>query len=179
MMHTGKLRDGSLLYPAMPCRTRRTPRSRAPTPTPSTRSSCRRPPCITPNRAHELRFPFNKRQLLLGWRLLFFMEGEYQPDPKQSAEWNRGAYLVEGLGHCSMCHTAINALEGNVSSKAFEGRLIQIQNWYAPSLTSNKEAGLGEWSIDEIVELLHADVSHKGAVYGPMAEVVYDTACNT
>jgi len=133
------------------------------------------PPVHQPNRQHELRFPFNRRELLLGWRSLFFKQGEYEPDPKQSAEWNRGAYLVEGLGHCSMCHTAINALGGNVSSKAFEGGLIPIQNWYAPSLTSNREAGLGDWSIDEIVGLLHAGVSNRGAVYGPMAEVVYDS----
>ncbi len=112
-----------------------------------------------PNRAHELCFPFNQRQLLIGWRSLFFKEGEYRPDPKQSAQWNRGAYLVEGLGHCSMCHTAINAFGGNVTSKSFEGGLIPIQNWYAPSLTSNREAGLGDWSIDDIVGLLHAGVS--------------------
>ncbi len=173
MMHTGKSRDGSLLYPAMPY-TSYTKVSRADSD--AIYAFLMSTPAVhQPNRPHELRFPFNKRQLLLGWRSLFFREGEYQPDPKQSAEWNRGAYLVEGLGHCSMCHTAINALGGNVSSKAFEGGLIPIQNWYAPSLTSNKEAGLGDWNIDEIVGLLHAGVSNKGAVYGPMAEVVYDS----
>ena len=104
-----------------------------------------------PNRPHDLRFPYNNRSLILGWRTLFFQEGEYQPDPAKSAEWNRGAYLVQGLGHCGMCHTPINALGGNSQSQAFEGGLIPMQNWYAPSLTSNKEAGLGEWSIDEIV----------------------------
>jgi mono/diheme cytochrome c family protein len=173
MMHTGKSRDGSLLYPAMPF-TSYTKVSRADSDA-IYAFLMSTPPVHQPNRPHELRFPFNKRQLLLGWRSLFFSQGEYKPDPKQSVEWNRGAYLVEGLGHCSMCHTAINALGGNVSSKAFEGGLIPIQNWYAPSLTSNKEAGLGEWSIDEIVDLLHAGVSKKGAVYGPMAEVVYDS----
>jgi mono/diheme cytochrome c family protein len=123
---------------------------------------------------NDLRFPFNNRQLILGWRTLFFQEGEYQPDRSKSAEWNRGAYLVEGLGHCSMCHTPINALGGSSQSQAFEGGLIPMQNWYAPSLTSNKEAGLGEWSIEEIVDLLRIGVSHRGAVYGPMAEVTYD-----
>ena len=72
------------------------------------------------------------------------------PDPKQSAQWNRGAYLVEGLGHCSMCHTAINVLGGSSESKEFEGGMIPNQNWYAPSLTSNREAGLGDWSIKDI-----------------------------
>jgi mono/diheme cytochrome c family protein len=131
------------------------------------------PPVHQQNRPHELRFPFNRRDLLLGWRTLYFKEGEYQPDPKQSAQWNRGGYLVEGLGHCSMCHTAINALGGSSESKAFEGGMIPNQNWYAPSLTSNREAGLGEWSIQEIADLLQVGTSHRGAVYGPMAEVVY------
>jgi len=113
--------------------------------------------------------------LLYGWRMLYMKPGEYQPDTTQSVEWNRGAYLVEGLGHCTMCHTAINALGGNSASKRFEGGLIPVQNWYAPSLTSNKEAGLGDWSIEDISDLLQSGVSNRGAVYGPMAEVVYDS----
>jgi mono/diheme cytochrome c family protein len=74
-----------------------------------------------------------------------------------------------------MCHTAINALGGSSDSKAFQGGLIPMQNWYAPSLTSNKEAGLGDWSVAEISDYLRNGVSHRGAVYGPMAEVVYDS----
>jgi mono/diheme cytochrome c family protein len=127
------------------------------------------------NRPHDLKFPFNNRSLILGWRTLFFNEGVYKPDPTKSAEWNRGAYLVEGLGHCGMCHTAINALGGSSESQAFEGGLIPMQNWYAPSLTSNKEAGLGDWTIEEISDYLRKGVSARGAVYGPMAEVVYNS----
>jgi mono/diheme cytochrome c family protein len=172
-MHTGRFPDGGLIYPAMPFASY----------TKVTRADCDAifaylrsvPPVHQPNRANDLRFPFNNRQLILGWRTLFFEEGEYQPDPTKSAEWNRGAYLVEGLGHCSMCHTPINALGGSSQSQAFQGGLIPMQNWYAPSLTSNKEAGLGEWSIEEIVDLLRNGVSHRGAVYGPMAEVTYDS----
>jgi mono/diheme cytochrome c family protein len=168
-MHTGRFPDGGLIYPAMPFASY----------TKVTREDCDAifaylrsvPPVHQPNRPNDLRFPFNNRQLILGWRTLFFQEGEYQPDPTKSAEWNRGAYLVEGLGHCSMCHTPINALGGSSQSQAFEGGLIPMQNWYAPSLTSNKEAGLGEWSIEE----LRIGVSHRGAVYGPMAEVTYDS----
>ncbi|WP_321929237.1 c-type cytochrome [Paraburkholderia guartelaensis] len=173
MLHEGKSRDGTLLYPAMPFASY----------TKVTRADSdaifayllSTQPVHKENRPHDLRFPYNKRALLLGWRTLFFRQGEFKPDPTQSAEWNRGAYLVEGLGHCTMCHTAINALGGNSPSKAFEGGLIPVQNWYAPSLTSNKEAGLGDWSIEDIVDLLHAGVSKRGAVYGPMAEVVYDS----
>ncbi|KWE50858.1 alcohol dehydrogenase [Burkholderia ubonensis] len=173
VMHEGKSRDGEFLYPAMPFASY----------TKVTRADSdaiyayllSTPPSHQRNRPHDLRFPFNQRQLLLGWRTLFFREGEFKPDPTQSVEWNRGAYLVEGLGHCTMCHTEINALGGNVRSKEYQGGLIPLQNWYAPSLTSNREAGLGDWSITDIVGLLHAGISNRGAVYGPMAEVVYDS----
>ncbi len=172
-MHDGKSRDGSYIYPAMPFGSY----------TKVTRADSDAiytyllsvPPIRQPNRAHELSFPFNRRELLLGWRTLFFREGEFKADPAQSAEWNRGAYLVEGLGHCTMCHTEINALGGNIRSKEYQGGLIPLQNWYAPSLTSNREAGLGDWSIADIVGLLNAGISNRGAVYGPMAEVVYDS----
>jgi mono/diheme cytochrome c family protein len=172
-MHTGRFPDGGLIYPAMPFGSY----------TKVTRADCNAifaylrsvPPAHQPNRPHDLRFPFNNRQLILGWRTLFFQEGEYQPDLTKSAEWNRGAYLVEGLGHCAMCHSPINALGGSSESQAFEGGLIPMQNWYAPSLTSNKEAGLGEWSIEEIVDLLRTGVSKRGAVYGPMAEVTFNS----
>jgi mono/diheme cytochrome c family protein len=170
MMHTGRSIDGSLLYPAMPFASY----------TKVTRDDSDAifaflksvQAVQQPNRPHDLRFPYNNRSLIIGWRTLFFTEGEYKPDATKSAEWNRGAYLVEGLGHCGMCHTAINALGGSSESQAFEGGLIPMQNWYAPSLTSNKEAGLGDWSIKDITDLLRDGVSHRGAVYGPMADVV-------
>lgn len=173
MMHTGVSRDGKLLYPAMPFASY----------TQVTRDDSDAifaylmsvPPVKQKNREHELRFPFNNRELLIGWRTLYFKEGEFKPDPAQTVEWNRGAYLVKGLGHCAMCHTAVNALGGSSESKAFEGGMIPNQNWYAPSLTSNREAGLGEWEIAEIADLLQVGVSHRGTVYGPMAEVVYNS----
>jgi mono/diheme cytochrome c family protein len=173
MMHTGISRSGALLYPAMPFASY----------TKVTRADSDAiyaylmsvPPVKLANRPHELRFPFNNRDLLLGWRTLYFKEGEYVPDPAQSAQWNRGAYLVQGLGHCAMCHTAVNALGGSSESKAFEGGMIPNQNWYAPSLTSNREAGLGNWDIKDITALLQVGVSHRGTVYGPMAEVVFNS----
>jgi mono/diheme cytochrome c family protein len=172
-MHNGRFPDGGLIYPAMPFASY----------TKVTRADSDAifaylktiTPIRQPNREHELDFPYNNRSLILGWRTLYFSEGEYQPDPKQSAEWNRGAYLVEGLGHCGMCHTPINALGGSSESEAFKGGLIPMQDWYAPSLTSNKEAGLGDWSIEEISDLLQKGISNHGVVYGPMAEVVYDS----
>jgi mono/diheme cytochrome c family protein len=173
MMHTGISRDGTLLYPAMPFASY----------SKVTRADTDAifaylmsvPPVRQKNRPHELRFPYNQRELLVGWRTLYFREGEYQPDPAQSAQWNRGAYLVQGLGHCAMCHTKVNALGGSSESQAFEGGMIPNQNWYAPSLTSNREAGLGDWSLEDIADLLQVGASHRGAVYGPMAEVTYNS----
>jgi mono/diheme cytochrome c family protein len=173
MMHDGRSPDGGLIYPAMPFGSYTT----------MTRADSDAifaylktvPPVSKPAREHDLKFPFNNRILLTGWRTLFFKEGEYKPDSTKSAEWNRGAYLVQGPGHCGMCHTAINALGGNSQSEAYEGGLIPMQNWYAPSLTENPENGLGDWSIDEISDLLRAGVSKRGAVYGPMADVVFNS----
>lgn len=173
MMHTGISKDGTLLYPAMPFASY----------TKVTREDSDAihaylmsvPPVAQKNRPHELRFPYNKRELLVGWRTLYFREGEYRADAAQSVQWNRGAYLVQGLGHCAMCHTAVNALGGSREANAFEGGMIPNQNWYAPSLTSNREAGLGNWSIKDIKDLLQTGVSHRSTVYGPMAEVTYNS----
>jgi mono/diheme cytochrome c family protein len=173
MMHTGRSRTGDLLYPAMPFASY-TKVTRADTDAifAYLRSV---PPVRLASRQHDLRFPYNNRALLIGWRTLYFTEGEYQPDRSKSVEWNRGAYLVQGLGHCAMCHTPINALGGSSQEQAFQGGLIPMQNWYAPSLTSNREAGLGNWEIRDIVDLLQAGVSNRATVYGPMAEVTYNS----
>ena len=173
VMHDGRSRDSGLLYPAMPFASY----------TKVTRSDSDAifaylktiPPVRQKDRPNDLRFPYDNRALIIGWRTLFFTQDEYQPDPHQSAEWNRGAYLVEGLGHCGMCHTPINALGGSSETKKFQGGLIPMQNWYAPSLTSNQEAGLGDWSIDDIIDYLKTGKSKRGIVYGPMAEVVYNS----
>ena len=172
-LHQGIGRDGSLLYPAMPFASyTRVTRSDSDAIYAYLMS-------VTPvkqrNRPHELRFPYNQRELLVGWRTLYFREGEFQPDPSQTPQWNRGAYLVEGLGHCAMCHTQVNRLGGSVESRAFEGGMIPNQNWYAPSLTSNREAGLGDWSIQDIKDLLQTGVSRRSTVYGPMAEVTVNS----
>jgi mono/diheme cytochrome c family protein len=172
-MHTGRFPDGGLLYPAMPFGSyTKVPRQDSDAIFAYLKSV---PPVRRADRPHDLQFPYNNRSLILGWRTLYFSEGEYRPDATKSDEWNRGAYLVGGLGHCAMCHTAINALGGSSESEAFQGGLIPMQNWYAPSLTSNKEAGLGDWSLKDISDLLRTGVSKRGVVYGPMAEVVYNS----
>lgn len=168
-LHEGKSRDGSLLYPAFPYTNY----------TLVTREDAEAmyaylrtlSPVSRQNRPHEMRFPYDKRPLLAGWRALYFKEGTFTPDPAQSPEWNRGAYLVEGLGHCNACHAARSAL-GGVRQDDVGGGLIPMLNWYAPSLTSNKETGLGDWEVKEVVQLLKTGVSARGVVFGPMAEVV-------
>ena len=173
MLHTGHSRDGTLLYPAMPF----------PAYTKVTREDSDAlfaylrtlKPVSQSNRENELRFPYNNRSLMFGWRALYFTEGTFKPAPRQSVQFNRGAYLVQGLGHCASCHSTINALGGSSEDSAFAGGLIPLQNWYAPSLTSNQESGLGNWSVPDIAALLKGGTSMRGAVYGPMAEVTHDS----
>ena len=172
-MHNGRFPDGGLIYPAMPFASyTKVTRADSDAIFAYLRSI---PAARQKDREHDLRFPYGNRQLVLGWRTLFFKEGEYKTDPSKSADWNRGAYLVEGLGHCGMCHSPINALGGTSQSDAFKGGLIPMQDWYAPSLTSNREGGLGDWSIEDITALLKTGVSARGVVYGPMAEVVHNS----
>lgn len=173
VMHEGIGKDGELLYPAMPFQDY-TQVTRADSD--AIFAYLKSVPAVDrPNTPDALRFPYSIRALVTGWRALYFRSGNYTPDPAESAQWNRGAYLVDGLGHCGMCHTPINALGGSSQAEAFQGGLIPEQDWYAPSLTSNKEGGLGEWSLKDIADLLKVGTSMRGAVYGPMAEVVYDS----
>jgi mono/diheme cytochrome c family protein len=167
-LHNGKSRDGRLLYPAFPY-TNYTKVTR--TDADALYAFLHSLPAVKrANTPHNLRFPFNQQFAVAGWRLLFFKPGVYQPAPAESPTWNRGAYLVEGLGHCSACHSSRNAagaVEGSLG-----GGLIPTIGWYAPSLTSDAEAGLGSWEIPHIVQLLKTGVSARATVFGPMAEVV-------
>ncbi|AMO96819.1 cytochrome c family protein [Collimonas fungivorans] len=169
-LHNGKSKDGSLLYPAFPYTNyTKVTRSDADAMFAYLRSV---PAVQQKNRQHDLRFPYNNRFLLYGWRALYFRPGVYQDETQQSVEWNRGAYLVQGLGHCSACHTTRNALGGTDLKADLGGGFIPVVNWYAPSLTSDQEIGLGDWDIEHITGLLKNGVSPRGTVLGPMAEVV-------
>ncbi|HEY4134987.1 MAG TPA: c-type cytochrome [Alphaproteobacteria bacterium] len=117
---------------------------------------------------NQLPFPFNMRFVMTFWNALFFTPGEFKDNPQKSAEWNRGAYLVEGLGHCASCHTAKNALGGDET--AMEGG--NLQNWFAPNLTGDKRVGLGGWSADDLVDYLKTGHTAHTAASGPMAEVI-------
>ncbi len=169
-LHNGKRRDGSFLYPAFPYTNfTKVTREDADALYAYLRSL---PATEQANREHDLRFPFNQRWLLAFWRALYFTPGEFRADTSQSADYNRGAYLVQGLGHCSACHTSRNALGGSVTARELAGGMIPMQNWQAASLTSDQESGLGAWQSNDIEDLLKTGVSAKAAVYGPMAEVV-------
>jgi mono/diheme cytochrome c family protein len=115
-------------------------------------------------------WPLNYRGLMLGWDFLFFTPDAFHPDQSKSAEWNRGAYLVEGLGHCGACHTPKNVLGADKVSEALQG--AKIQGWLAPKLAGNPMDGIGAWSIDELTEYLRTGRNKHSAVKGPMAEVV-------
>lgn len=99
----------------------------------------------------------------------------YQEKVDRSAEWNRGAYLVQGLGHCSACHTTRDAFGGTIADRDLAGGMIPMLNWYASPLIANAGAGLEDWEVDDVADLLKTGVSRQGAVFGPMAEVVSES----
>jgi len=132
------------------------------------------PPTHETRRKDDVPFPFNVRLAQWGWKLLFFYpnRGQFQPDAKHNAEWNRGAYLVEGLEHCGMCHTPINLLGAPKLKYAYTGNFID--GYYAPNISG---ARLKDYSIEQIVNVFKTGVtlSGRGKVGGPMAEVNSDS----
>jgi mono/diheme cytochrome c family protein len=162
-MHNGKSRDGRFLYPAFPY----------PNYTKVTRADSDAlyaylrtlAPVRQANRPPELRFPYNQRALLAFWRTLYFSPGQYQPVAQQSVAWNRGAYLVQGLGHCSACHAARDALGGTLGAERLGGGALGKDGWHALPLGGVRDRR-------ELAELLHTGVSERNAVAGPMAAVV-------
>ncbi|WP_297695953.1 cytochrome c [Phenylobacterium sp.] len=125
-----------------------------------------------PNR-DQLPFPFNIRFFVRFWNMLFLKEGPFQPNPGKSAEWNRGAYLVEALGHCQACHTPSNFLGGPKRGQAFRGGAFP--GWFAPDLTPNRRTGLGSWSRADLIEFLKTGRNAHAQASGEMGEVVADS----
>lgn len=120
--------------------------------------------------ANQLPFPYNQRWSLFGWNALNFTAGVFKPDTNKSEQWNRGAYLVEGPGHCGTCHTPKNALGGDKDSEALQG--FVIQGWNAPNITTDQHTGIGGWSVNDIVAYLKKGANRFDLASGPMAEVV-------
>src|SRR5712671_4131001 len=129
-----------------------------------------RQPVHAPARANELSFPLDQRFVIAGWKLLFLRREIFQPDDSKSAEWNRGAYLVEGLAHCGACHTPRNALGAERASAPFAGG--DVDNWHAYAINAQSPSPV-PWDADALFLYLrdgwHPD---HGVARGPMAQVV-------
>jgi mono/diheme cytochrome c family protein len=169
-MHQGRSRDGRLLNPAFPYTSF----------TRITRTDSDAlfaflqtlPLNKQPNKEHALRWPFGTQAALALWQTFYFAPGVFEPDTNKTSEWNRGAYLVRGLGHCGACHTPRNALGASKVELELAGGMIPKQNWYAPSLLSPQEAGGPHGNPQHLAALLKSGRSPSGSATGPMAEVV-------
>ncbi|MBV8791128.1 MAG: cytochrome c, partial [Pseudolabrys sp.] len=132
------------------------------------------PPVSGKVRDHDLRFPFNIRRMVGGWKLLFLDGKEFQPDKTQSTQWNRGAYLVNGPGHCAECHSPRNALGAIVAGKRFAGGPSPDGQGGVPNIT---QAKLKDWKIEDIAETLDSGMTpDSDRVGGAMVEVVSNTS---
>ncbi|MGX4771119.1 c-type cytochrome [Bradyrhizobium guangdongense] len=167
-LHQGIAADGSYLYPAFPypwyTKVTREDSDALKAFLSSLEPISNSPP---PN---KLDWPLNDRVVMKGWNELFFHEGTFKPNSQKSPQWNRGAYLVEGLGHCGACHTPTNVLGGAKTASALHGGILQ--DWFAPNLTGDVRSGLGTWSIDEITTFLKTGRNSRTVAYGPMSEVI-------
>jgi cbb3-type cytochrome c oxidase subunit III len=163
----GRSRDGARLYPAMPfpCYTRMSRQDvtdiRAYLDTVEPVHNA-----VTVNR---LPFPFDLRSSMIAWDAMYFTPGEFRPDASKSKEWNRGAYLVQGPGHCGACHTPKTLLGSDESSKALHGSVLQ--GWTAPEITG-KQGSLRDWSVEDIAAYLKTGHNKNAAAAGLMGEVV-------
>ena len=173
-MTLGRSRDGRMLYPAFPY----------PNFSQITRDDCDAlfaylmngvKPVARVNTAHTLQFPFDSQLALAVWRALYFKPKTFQPESGQSADWNRGAYLVQGLAHCGACHSTRNALGAPVAGHAYDGAMMPGNDWYAPSLTAASEASVANWSLAEIAAWLKDGATPKASALGPMAEVIFQS----
>jgi mono/diheme cytochrome c family protein len=122
-------------------------------------------------KSNQLPFPLNVRTGMMVWDQLFFSPGSFKPDPNKSAEWNRGAYLVEGPGHCGMCHTPKNFLGGDKTSERLEG--YNLQGWLAPDITNDNRRGVGSWSVEQIAAYLKNGANEFATGNGLMAETIH------
>jgi mono/diheme cytochrome c family protein len=122
----------------------------------------------------QLPFPFSIRASMIAWNWLFFTPGRFRPDPRKSADWNRGAYLVEGPMHCGMCHTPKNLLGGDETGRYLHG--YSLQGWFAPNITNSNYRGLGSWDVNAIATYLKTGHNQYADASGPMGEEVADSS---
>ncbi|EKS71648.1 MULTISPECIES: c-type cytochrome [Caballeronia] len=173
----GKRRDGERLYPAMPYASFAKMNDADVTALYAYLMHGVTPAAKRAPRTH-LPFPFNQRWGMLFWTFAFGNRDEFSPDPKQSAQWNRGAYLVQGLGHCGACHTprgpAYNELGYSEASPLYLTGGV-VDHWLAPNLTGDRGSGLGRWSRQDIVNFLRTGHGAGTIAFGAMAPAVEDS----
>ena len=166
-VRNGMRRDGKRLYPAMPF----------PYFARMTREDIKDirayletvEPVHNPVKVNQLPFPLNQRMAMTVWDKLYFTPGEFMERSDKSKQWNRGAYLVEGPGHCGACHTPKTALGGDKSDKRLQG--YTLQGWVAPDITSG-QGPLADWSADDLAQYLKTGHNRYAAAAGLMGEVV-------
>ncbi len=125
------------------------------------------------DRPHELPWYLRFRPLIGVWKWLYFTPGGYQPDPTKSAQWNRGAYLVEGPGHCAECHTPRNILGGFIKGKALAGTRNGPEGAVVPNITPDEQTGIGSWSQSDLIQYFDDGMRPDGDFAGgPMAEEI-------
>ncbi|HEY2356765.1 MAG TPA: cytochrome c [Phenylobacterium sp.] len=168
-LHHGVRRDGARLYPAFPYpHFTHMPRADVE----AMRAYLATvPPIEQATPPNRLPFPLNIRFVMRIWNALYFRSDTFQPDPARSPEWNRGAYLVQGPGHCGACHTPTNLLGAETSNRPFEGG--KLDDWVALKLTNDQRDGLANWSQAEIVDYLRTGRNAHTTASGSMGEVVY------
>jgi mono/diheme cytochrome c family protein len=128
-------------------------------------------PVSTPAPANALAFPFNQRYIMRGWKLLFLDRKPFEPEPARGVAWNRGAYLVNGLAHCSECHTPRNPMFARKQHEALSGGVVD--GWKAWNITPDKETGIGLWTDAELVSYLSAGYAPgHGAASGSMRQAI-------
>jgi mono/diheme cytochrome c family protein len=139
-----------------------------------------KPVKLTPP-ANEMTFPFSQRWTLGIWKALFFDAARFEPDPSQSSEWNRGAYLVEGFAHCSACHSPRNLMGAERSGVRMTGGEHrdrvgsgEVRTWAAPNLT-NISNGLASWAVEDLVGYFKTGRTSFTETHGPMNEVVLNS----
>ncbi len=161
-MHEGRGRDGRALVPAFPySEFTRITRSDSDALWAYLRSV---PAVVQAPRAHALAFPYNTPLAIEAWRAIYFKPGVFEPQPVRSAEWNRGAYLAQGLGHCSACHAPRDGFGG--PGEAPSGALMAGLGWWAPALSVHPK------DPESLIALLKTGQSAQGTAMGPMADVV-------
>lgn len=131
------------------------------------------PPVRHQTPAHEMKFPYNLRVAMIPWQWLFFDGGTFKPDPAKSAEWNRGAYIVTGPGHCGECHSPRNFFGAVIESQALSGNDAGPDGKRVPGITQHPKRGIGGWTKNDIAYMLKTGGTPSGdAVGGAMGEVI-------